>query len=154
MRKVFLGSEAVAQGALSTHELRRWHRRVFRDVYIPKGDDVSLRDRIEGAWLRSGRQGVVAGLAAAALHGAAWIDDDVPIELIWKHTRAPSGLVIRNDTLSADEVTKVAGIPVTSAARTAFDVGRRLPRDNAVARLDALSRATAFSQEDVLLLAK
>ena len=67
MRKVFVGSEAVAAGALTTHELRRWHQRVFRDVYIPKLHEVTLLDRIEGAWLRSGRQGVIAGVAASAL---------------------------------------------------------------------------------------
>jgi hypothetical protein len=154
MRKVFLGSEAVAQGTLTAYELRRWHRRVFRDVYMPKRDDVSLRDRIAGAWLQSGRRGVIAGLAAAALHGAAWIDDDIVIELIDKRTRSPRGLLIRNEALAADEVTRVAGIPVTSPARTAFDLSRRLGRDDAVARLDALMRATAFSAEDVMLLAK
>jgi hypothetical protein len=49
MRKVFLGSEALAAGALTTHELRRWHQRLFRDVYIPKLHEVTLLDRIEGA---------------------------------------------------------------------------------------------------------
>jgi hypothetical protein len=53
-----------------------------------------------------------------------------------------------------DEVTKVAGIPVTTPARTAFDLGRRLERDESVARLDTLMRASPFSTEDVLLLVK
>jgi hypothetical protein len=69
MGKVFVGSEALAQGALTEYELSRWHRRILRDVYVPKPLDVSLRNRIEGAWLRSGRQGVVAGVAASALPG-------------------------------------------------------------------------------------
>ena len=154
MRKVFLGSEAVAHGALSAHELRRWHQRLFRDVYMPKQNDVTLLDRIEGAWLRSGRRGIIAGVAASALHGASWVDADIPVELIWNHTRSPSGLLVRHETLAHDEVTKIAGIPVTTRARTAFDLGRYLVRCDAVARLDALMRATAFSREDVLLLAK
>jgi hypothetical protein len=49
MRKVFLGSEALEKGALTAHELRRWHKRMFRDVYVPKPHEVTLRDRIEGA---------------------------------------------------------------------------------------------------------
>jgi len=49
MRRVFLGSEAVEEGALTAHELRRWHQRLFRDVYLEKSNDVTLRDRIEGA---------------------------------------------------------------------------------------------------------
>src|SRR4051794_18632958 len=100
MRKVFLGSDAVEQGALTPHELRRWNQRIFRDVYVPKQHEVSLRDRIEGAWLRSGRQGVVAGVAASAMHGAQWVDDDIPIELIWNYGRSPSGLLVRNESLS------------------------------------------------------
>jgi hypothetical protein len=154
MRKVFLGSEALEQGALTAHELRRWHQRVFRDVYVPKPHEVTLRDRIEGAWLRSGRQGVVAGVAASALHGAQWVDDDIPIELIWTYGRSPSGLLVRNEMLADDEITRVAGIPVTTRTRTAFDLGRYLPREEAIARLDSLMHAQLFSIEDVLLLAK
>jgi hypothetical protein len=134
--------------------LRRWHLRLFRDVYIPKDHAVSLRDRIEGAWLRSGRQGVIAGVAASALHGAQWVDDDIPIELICDNPRTPTGLLVRNEALADDEITRVAGLPVTTRQRTAFDLGRYLPRDEAVARLDALMWASPFSNEDVLLLAK
>ncbi len=154
MRQVFLGSEAMAAGALTEHELRRWHQRMFRDVYIPKSHEVTLLDRIEGAWLRSGRQGVIAGVAASALHGAQWVDDDIPIELIWKYSRSPTGLLVRNETLAGDEITRVAGMSVTTRARTAFDMGRYLPRGEAIARLDALMHSQIFSIEDVLLLAK
>ena len=154
MGRVFVGSEAVAQGTLTAYELRTWNQRLFRDVYSAKTEDVTLRDRIEGAWLRSGRQGVIAGVAASALHNAQWVDDDIPIELIWNYGRSPSGLLVRNETLAEDEITRVAGIPVTTRVRTAFDLGRYLPRDEAVARLDSLMRAQVFSIEDVSLLAK
>jgi hypothetical protein len=43
---------------------------------------------------------------------------------------------------------------VTTPARTAYDLGRLLPRGESVARLDALMRATPFSIEDVRLLIK
>lgn len=154
MRTVFLGSEALAEGRLTEHELRRWHRAVFRDVYVPKTHAVTLRDRIEAAWLRSGRQGVIAGVAASTLHGAAWVDDDLPIELVWSNTRPPTGLIARNETLADDEATRVACLPVTTVARTAYDLGRHLLRDQAIARMDALMHATPYSIEDVLLLAK
>ena len=154
MRRVFLGSEAVEEGALTAHELRRWHQRLFRDVYLEKSNDVTLRDRIEGAWLRSGREGVIAGVAASALHNAQWVGDDIPIELIWNYGRSPNGLLVRNEALAEDEITRVAGIPVTTRVRTAFDLGRYLPRDEAIARLDSLMHSQVFSIEDVLLLAK
>ncbi|PQM52013.1 hypothetical protein [Mycolicibacter virginiensis] len=154
MDGVFIGSEATVAGRLTRHELRRWYRLLFRGVYLRKDTTPALRDRTTAAWLASRRHGVIAGLAASALHGAQWVDADVDIELIAQNTRAQPGLIVRDETLADDEVTKVAGLPVTTPARTAYDLARHLPRGNAVARLDALARATPFSTEDVLLIAK
>jgi hypothetical protein len=76
------------------------------------------------------------------------------VELIWDNGHPPGGLLVRNERLGEDEITTVAGLPVTTPARTAFDLGRHLPRGQAVARLDALMRATPFSVEDVISLAR
>ncbi|MEU0498574.1 hypothetical protein [Mycobacterium sp. NPDC006124] len=149
----FVGAEALAQGTLTRHELARWHRRVLPGVYVPRGHEPSLHDRTVAAWLWSGRRGVIAGRAAAALHGADWVDAAIPIELIWRNGRPPAGLVVRHEAIGDDEVTTVCGIPVTTKTRTAFDLGRHLDRGEAVARLDALRRATAFKNDAVLRLA-
>jgi hypothetical protein len=154
MENVFIGSEAVARGELTEFELRRWYRPIFRDVYSSKNHVPSLRDRTVAAWLRSHRRGVVAGVAASALHGASWVDSDVPIELIAPRIRRQDGLIVREEALADDEITWACKLPVTTRERTAFDLGRYLPRDEAVARLDALMRARMFSIEDVLLLSK
>lgn len=148
MGDVLVGSRAT----LTRYELKRHCQRIFPDVYVPKPWQPSLRDRTVGAWLWSRKRGVVSGVAASALHGAQWVDPTTPIELNWNNGRPPPGLVVRNETLAPDEVTKVAGIPVTTLARTAFDLGRHLPRDEAVARLDALKYATPFSPKDVTRL--
>jgi hypothetical protein len=152
--KVFRGSEALRQGRLSRYQLRAGFRAICPDVYLAKCASPSLRTRAVAAWLWSGRRGVLAGLAAAALHGAAWIDDDEPVELIWPNTRPPAGVLTRSQRMDSDEIARVAGLPVTTPARTAFDLARHLPTGEAVARLDALKRASPFSAEDVLLLAK
>ena len=154
MGEVFIGREAVSSGRLTRHELQRWYCSIFCGVYVPKNSLPSLRDRTVGAWLASDRQAVIAGAAASALHDAQWVDDDTPIELISRRARPQRGLLVRNETLADDEMTKVAGLPVTTRARTAFDLGRQLPRGKALARLDSLMRAQVFSNEDVLLLAK
>jgi hypothetical protein len=154
MGEVFIGSEAVSAARLTRYELQRWYRPIFRGVYVPKSSTPSLRDRTVGAWLASDRQAVIAGAAASALHDAQWVDDDIPIELISRRARPQRGLLVRNETLGDDEITKIAGLSVTTRARTAFDLGRHLPRGKALARLDALMRAQVFSIEDVLLLAK
>lgn len=154
MDDVFLGSEALRQGTVSRHQLRTRFRAIYPDVYLSEHAAPSLRTRSVAAWLWSGRRGILAGLAAAALHGAQWIDDDEAIELIWRNPYPPPGVITLNRRVDSDEVTHVGGLPATSLARTAFDLGRQVPTSKAVARLDALMRATPFSSEDVLTLAK
>ena len=154
MAVVFLGSEAIASGNVTRHELRRWYEPIYPRVYAARGQQLSLRHRTEAAWLWSRRRAIVAGVAASALHGAQWVDADIPIELVWSNTRPPQGIVAREQLLADDEIAWVAGLPVTTPARTAYDLGRYLPRDRAVARLDALRWATPFSIDDVLLLAQ
>src|ERR1700730_17609056 len=154
MTDVFIGSAALRPGRLSPYQLRTGYRAIHPNIYLPDWAAASLRTRSEAAWLWSGGRGVLGGLAAAALHGSNWIDDDEPIELIWRNPHPPAGVVTRNQPLDGDEITHVARLPVTTPARTAYDLARPLPRGEAVARLDALMRATPFSMEDVLLLAK
>ncbi|MGH3597106.1 MAG: hypothetical protein ACRDUT_14250 [Mycobacterium sp.] len=154
MEDVFIGSEALQRGDLTRHDLRRWHRSIYPDVYVAKHRTISLRDNVVGAWLWSGRRAVIAGVAASALHGALWVDDSMRVELIWNNGRPPHALVVRNEQLRADEFTVIDGIPVTNAARTAFDLGRHLRRGTAVARLDALARATGVTAANVRPLAE
>jgi hypothetical protein len=154
MAQVILGGEAVAAGVVTRHELGRWYAPVFRGVYAPKDTDLSLRDRAIAAWLASKRNGVVAGVAASALHGAPWVDPDVPIELAGVKIRPQAGLIPRTERVADDEITRVGGLPLTTRVRTAFDVGRHLDRPEALARLDALMWNQKFSTDAVLALAE
>ncbi|ODR15912.1 hypothetical protein [Mycolicibacterium porcinum] len=144
---VLIGSEALANGVVTRNDLRYHYQRIFPDVYVR--DEPTLRDRTIGAWLWSGRRAVIAGVAASALHGAAYVDADIPIELIWRNGRPPSGLVVRNEMLADDEIKRVVGLPVTTPARTVFDLGRHLPRDDAVTRIDALAWTLQVTVDDV-----
>lgn len=149
----FIGSEALASGALSRHQLRTRYRSVFPNVYLPRHVEPSLQLRIVAAWLWSRRRGIVAGAAAAALHGSMWIPDGVPVELLHASTRTPDGIVTRRDALSDNEVQVIGGLQVTTPERTAFDIGRRGAIRSAVVRLDALARATGFKIDDALRVA-
>jgi hypothetical protein len=153
MVEVFIGSRALACGGLTRARLRWRNRTLFPDVYLDKHIVPSLRQRIVGAWLWSGERGIIAGRAAAALHGARWVAEDTPIEMIWTCGRPPPGLIVRNERIHASDVISVDGMLVTTAERTAFDLARHLPRDLAVAHLDALARATGIAATDVLVLA-
>jgi hypothetical protein len=154
MSGVILGGEAVAAGVVTRHELRRWYKHLYRGVYIEKDRDVTLRDRAIGAWLVSRRNAVISGVAASALHGAPWVDPDVPIELAGAKCSPQEGLIPRAERVADDEITRIAGLPVTTRVRTAFDLGRHLDRPQALARLDALMWNQRFSRDAVLELAQ
>ncbi|MHC9291828.1 hypothetical protein ACRCUN_05130 [Mycobacterium sp. LTG2003] len=153
MRDVFIGSEMLRAGALTRGDLRWNYRAIFPDIYVPNKAAPSLRRRTVGAWLWSGRNAVIAGRAAAALHGARWASAATPVELIWRNGRPPPGIVVRNERIDADEVIEIDGLPVMTPERTAFDLGRHLTRDVAVRYLDALARATHVKAVDALILA-
>lgn len=149
----FIGSEALASGVVRKHQLRARYATVFPGVYLPRGVTPSLRQRISAAWLWSQRAGTVAGAAASAMHGSRWIDRDIPVDVIAPRGRAPAGIVVRQDLLLHGETTTVERLPVTTPVRTAFDLGRRGPLTRAVARLDALTRATHLDTAMVAELA-
>jgi hypothetical protein len=149
----FVGSEALAGGLMNRHQLRTRYRTVFPDVYVARDVEVTLHDRIAAAWLWSQRKATIAGLSAAAVHGAEWISDDAPVELIHPNARPPSGVVTRRSQLHENEVQSIGVWQVTTPARTGFDLGRRGQVASAVARLDALARATKLGIEDVQAVA-
>jgi hypothetical protein len=150
----FLGSTAVAGGELSKYELASRHVRLFPDVYVPRDLAVTASVRAVAAWLWSGEIGVVAGFAAAALHGSRWVDDARPVDLIHDNRHRQAGVLVRGDRVDDDEVTHVDGVAVTIPARTALDLACWYPRGTAVAAIDALARATGFDIADAELLAQ
>ncbi|HET7742587.1 MAG TPA: hypothetical protein VFL67_18210 [Mycobacterium sp.] len=152
MERIFVGSEALAAGAVTPFELRQHYRRPLHDVYGPRRGALTLDERAVAAWLWSKREGVVSGVAASAVLGAKWVDVATPIELNWANNRSPAGVITRRDTLLDGEVMIIDDLPVTTADRTAFDLARRGPVGQAVARLDALARATHFKVDDVQAL--
>ena len=144
-----VGSEALATGLLTRSALRWNYTAVHPNVYLPKGARRDLYTNTVAAWLWTDRKGVIAGRAAAALHGVDWIDDTAPIELIAKHRRRQPGIVIRDERLSGDEVCEIGELLVTTPARTALDLARHLTRDAAVAHLDALAATTGVAANDI-----
>ncbi len=129
--------------------MRRSCTRIYRNVYQRRGSALTAKDRAVAAWLWSGKKAVVAGNSAAALLGVEWVDPHAPAELITDRKRPPPLLIARNEALSVGETTVVHGVPVTSPARTAFDLARRPGLQTAVIRLDALARATGVAVDDV-----
>lgn len=150
----FLGTEAVAVGAVNRYQLGTQYDQLYRNVYVPKGVTVAPADKAVDAWLWSGRRATVAGLSAAALHGTKWIDSTLPAELNRPSRYRTPCIVLRSDSLTHNEVCTINGIPVTTPPRTAYDLGRRRGTTTAVIRLDALMQATGLESEEIALLAE
>jgi hypothetical protein len=148
----FLGTEARAAGTVTKRTLRSRYDMIYRNVYMPKGQEITATTRAVAAWLWSGRAATVAGLSAAALHGSKWIDAALPAELTRSSARNVDGIVIHRERLDDDEAGVVRGIPATTAARTAYDLGRWDSLTQAVIRLDALANATGLKPDDVNVL--
>jgi hypothetical protein len=149
----FIGSEAIASAKLTPYALRGRFTALHPDVYVPTGTDVTAVVRAQAAWLWSGRNGVVAGQSAAALHGAKWVDHRKPAELLSPNRRPPKGIRTWSDRVEDDEIEVINGIRTTTPARTALDLACRYPLGRAVAAIDALARKTHLKMADVELLA-
>jgi hypothetical protein len=153
MGEPFIGSEAVAAGVASHSQLRRKYTRVFRDVYVSEGSELTHALRARAAWLWSRRRGVIAGFSAAGLYGSEWVDAARPVDIIHDNRHALPGLQIWGDRLEADEFELIDGVAVTTPARTALDLACWYPSTTAVAAIDALSRVTDVKMADAELLA-
>jgi hypothetical protein len=150
----FRATEAIDVGAVTVRELRRFYAPVYPGVYAPRGVELSAVQRARAAWLWSHRRGVAAGLSASAVLGTKWIDPALPAEIIHTNRRPPQMLAVHTNQLALDKRQLIDGIAVTTAARTAFDIGRRLDLTVGVQRIDALMNATDVKANDVDVIAK
>ncbi len=147
------GSAAIASGLLTRGQLRWKYTAVHPDVYVSKGADRTLRLRTQAAalWVP---EGVIAGRAAAALHGANWIGSSTPVELIGTSRRPRAGVIVREERIADHEIMRLGNLTVTTPERSALDLARHLPRAEAIGHLDALAAATGVKPDAVLTLAE
>ncbi|MBU9763585.1 hypothetical protein FR943_06990 [Mycobacterium sp. TNTM28] len=151
----FVGSEQVASGALTRHELRTRFRAVHHDIYVARDARPTALLRAKACWLRSRGNGVLAGFSASAFHGARWIDASLPAYVINKRNRRPTrGIVTWADAIEDDEICRIGDIRITTPARTAVDLACKFDEDTAVAAIDALARAARLKVADIELAAE
>lgn len=125
----FIGSEALADGRLTRHDLRSRFVAVHQDVYVERGTRPTAVLRAKAAWLRSRRHGVLAGFSAAALHGARYIDPGLPAHIIDTNRRPARGITVWADAIDQDDIC-------------------------AVVTIDALARAARLKTTDIALAAE
>jgi Transcriptional regulator, AbiEi antitoxin len=123
-----VSANAIAHRARSG----RLHR-VFTGVYAVGRPPTTPLERAAAAVLAGGPGAVLSHGAAASLWGLhkRW---RTPLEVIATSARRHPGIVVhRSSTLGPEDATRHFGIPVTSPARTIFDVAPGLS-DRALAR--------------------
>jgi hypothetical protein len=138
----FRGSAAVRDGLLSPNMVRSkvWQR-LLPDVYVHRDLPVDHRVRCAAVGLILPGRTAIGGPSAAHLWGAPLLRFDPPVSVVaardgWMN-RLPR-ISVHHTVLGPDDVTVLDGLPVTSPERTAFDLGRRLPRTDAIVLLDAM----------------
>lgn len=130
---------------------------MFRDVYAVSDlpDTPELRARAAALLLPAGA--AVSGGSAAYLLGLDVGPVGGPLEVTVPRESTITcqpGLAVRRALLPAGDVTEVAGVPVTSPLRTAFDLGRRPGLVQAVVALDAFTHAGLVDLATLLPYAK
>jgi hypothetical protein len=146
---LIIASEAMAAGLVTRQQLRTKYVKLHHNVYAPVGMPLDATDRARAAWLWSRRKATLVGSSAAAMHRTLWLPDDAPAELAHANQPSPPGIVIHRGSIADDEVCLRASIDCTTPARTAYDIGRRIPGDMAIIRIDALLNATRCTVQDV-----
>lgn len=68
-----------------------------------------------------------------------------PLGTVQRRGRQHPGIRLHSDLLADDEICHARGVPATTPARTAFDLGRRKGLTTAVVRIDALRQATRLT---------
>lgn len=140
---VFSARDAVSQGLITRNELRSsaW-RRLFHNVYADSRLEIShlTRCRAAASWLLPPGC-AIAGRSAVALLGGPLPRCDEPVEVLVEPSARfgpVAGLRIHVAAWRDGEVSPIAGMPVTTATRTCWDLACWLDIVEAVAHIDAL----------------
>lgn len=154
---VFIGSHAIAEGAITRKQLReRSYRRLVQGVYADPGMPFDHRLRCQGVALLLPQGTAIGGHSAAAWHGAPFAAPHDPVTVLrpadveWK---GPRGTKVHRTELNMADVEGRDGVPVTSPLRTAWDVAALEPLATAVAALDAMVRAGTVRMVDLQVMA-
>ncbi|MGY1713726.1 hypothetical protein ACI78R_04665 [Geodermatophilus sp. SYSU D01106] len=142
--RVFRGSAVVRAGLLTRSQLRSsaW-RRLFPDVYACTTAQVDHAVRVLAVSRLLLPGAVVSGRSAAVLWGVALAEaaDDVTCT-VTPSVRAGEvpGIVLTRRHLRADETATRRGTRVTTPLRTALDLARTRPLEDAVVDVDRFLR--------------
>jgi hypothetical protein len=152
--RIFRGSHQVRRGLLTPAQLRSsaWQR-LFPDVYACSTLTIDHRRRARAAARLLLPEATVSGRSAAVLWGVdlAGPRDDVELTLApGCRAGAVRGIQVTRRVLTEDEVAVRSGVRVTTPLRTALDLARITPVEEAVVCLDRFVVAKKARLSDVV----
>lgn len=157
----FVGTSAITAGLVTHHALRTRFTRLLPGVYLAADAEITKHDRIRATWLWAPSDAVIAGWAAAHLHGEHWFSTEPAhqrIEILTdREPRSVPGVRERRSRrpVPAVDVCEIAGMTTTSGARTAVDVGRwTRSRDPAIVAIDSVCNAAGADLDAVAAAAE
>jgi Protein of unknown function (DUF559)/AbiEi antitoxin C-terminal domain len=132
-------------------------RRLFPDVYVHRDTEMDHRAWCAAVALTLPAGAAIGGPSAAYLWGVDLLAADAPVSVVVpraRRMRADRRIALHYTTLTRDDVTVLAGVPLTSPERTAFDVGRHGSRATALIALDAILHQRIVKAEAVEAVAQ
>jgi hypothetical protein len=140
----FRASTAISEGGVTRAMLRgpAW-RRLLPDVFVSADAPIDHRLWCDAVALVLPSGAAISGTSAAFLWGVNLLPSDAPVVVTMprdQRMRPHPRITVIRSPLPADDVVRFAGLPVTTPVRTAFDLGRRPPRTDAVVAVDAMLR--------------
>ncbi|QDQ96213.1 DUF559 domain-containing protein [Tomitella fengzijianii] len=144
----FRARDAIVQGTVTEHYVRRKCTRVLPGVYVRRGTELTAVRSAYAVALWSQGRFVLSGHTAAALWGAKWIGPaDRPACNARSKICAPDGVDVYYERLAGEDVGSMLDNQVTLPVRTSFDLARRLPRLRAVAAVDAMYQTKLVTKD-------
>jgi hypothetical protein len=155
---VFIGSHALAAGALTRQQLRtRGYRRLVHGVYADPSLLIDHRLRCRGVALLLPPGLAVGGHSAAAWYGAPFAGAQDPVTVVrppdveWK---GPKGVRVHRSQVPLRIIRDADDVPLTTAIRTAWDTAALESIGTAVAALDGMVRSGALALADLREMAR
>ncbi|MEJ3653984.1 DUF559 domain-containing protein [Actinomycetes bacterium KLBMP 9759] len=151
----FRGSAALAAGTTTRGKLYGpYFTRLYPDVHVAATTPLDPATWSLAAHELVAPHGVLAGYSAAEVLDASCARPGAPAEvlLLGGYRRRPGPmLTVHLDAVEPHELTRVDGLRLTNAVRTAADLARWAPSlTEAVVAVDALARAYRFDPAEIL----
>lgn len=150
--QIFRGSDAVAEGLISSTRLRREFLRILHGFYVPPGTHIDHGVKTLAAVRALPDQATLTAHSSAWWYGVEYAETIDPVVVILPHgvpVKGPSGVKVHQTNLNETEVDVIGGLRLASPTRTAWDSAVLTTPRTALAIVDGLLRRSVVTKEQL-----